>query len=77
MISTPALDSVMAKSAAMSLSSPIGMNSEVLNMKVENASATSGSHSLSTCPLLMDILFCIMLPLPLKNRAKIINFANR
>lgn len=43
-IRIPALDSVMEKSEAMSVRSPIGMNSEVLNMNVEKVSPITGSH---------------------------------
>lgn len=43
-IRIPALDSVMEKSEAMSVRSPIGMNSEVLNMNVEKVSPTTGNH---------------------------------
>ena len=45
-ISMPAFASLMLKSAAMSESSPIGMNSDVLKMKAEKVNAIRGNHSL-------------------------------
>ena len=45
-MSIPAFDSVIAKSEAMSESSPMGMNSDVLNMNVENVRLMTGSHLL-------------------------------
>lgn len=40
-MSIPAFVSVMAKSRAMSVSNPMGMNSDVLNIKVEHVSPMS------------------------------------
>lgn len=40
----PAFDSVMSKSRAMSVSSPIGMNSDVLKMNVANVRLMTGSQ---------------------------------
>ena len=45
-MSMPAADSVMLKSAAMSVSRPMGMNSDVLNTKVESVIPTSGTQNL-------------------------------
>ena len=44
-ISRPALDSLMAKSFAISDNSPIGTNSEVLNTKAANVSDITGIHA--------------------------------
>ena len=49
-ISIPAFDSLMRKSSAISVSSPIGMNSDVLKINVENVRLMTGSHALK--PLL-------------------------
>ena len=43
----PACASVMWKLAAISLKSPIGINSEVLNINAESVIPRSGSHSLN------------------------------
>ena len=45
-MSSPACDSVILKSVAMSERRPIGMNSEVLKMKAENVSPMTGIHAL-------------------------------
>ena len=71
-IMSPARDSVIEKSAAISLSSPMGMNSEVLKIKVENVRAKSGNHSL-TALLLLIVIFCIKSLL--KKSRKYSNFA--
>ena len=73
-MSMPALDSVIAKSEAMSESSPMGMNSDVLNMNVENVRLMTGSH-------LLKLLFSFAIYLYLsyncrKNRAKLILYIN-
>lgn len=44
LIMTPVAASVRPKEEPMSVSRPIGMNSEVLKMKAENVSPMSGSH---------------------------------
>lgn len=44
-MSMPAFDSVIPKSEAMSDRSPMGMNSEVLKMNVENVSPITGSQA--------------------------------
>lgn len=50
-MSIPAFVSVMAKSRAMSVSNPIGMNSDVLNIKVEHVSPMSVPKTEHTHPL--------------------------
>ena len=63
-IMTPASASVMEKSAAMSTSRPMGMNSEVFIMNAENASPMSGSHSRAVMPPFpaMRAPFCRVVP---------------
>ena len=55
----PAFDSVIAKSEAISESNPIGMNSDVLNMNVENVRLMTGSHLLKLffSFVIIDVLF--------------------
>ena len=57
-ISIPAFDSDMLNDFAMSVSKPIGINSDVLNMNAETVIPTSGSIS-----FLVNLLF-IFIPLP-------------
>lgn len=71
-MSMPAFDSVIAKSEAISESSPMGMNSDVLNMNVENVRLMTGSH-------LLKLLFSFAIYLSYdcrKNRAKLILYIN-
>ena len=56
-ISKPALDSVMAKSPAIPLRSPIGMNSDVLKMKAAKVNPITG-HQPRPAPL-SEMLDCI------------------
>ena len=49
-MSMPAFDSEILKSAAMSDRSPIGMNSEVLKIKAENVSPVTGSQARRPVP---------------------------
>lgn len=56
-ISIPAFDSDMLNDFAMSVSNPIGINSDVLNMNAEMVIPTSGSISF------LVILLFILIPL--------------
>lgn len=59
-IKKPALDSVILKSAAISLKSPMGINSVVLNIKAERERPINGNHFfISTC-FLFKIIFQII-----------------
>ena len=53
-MSSPARASLMLRSVAMSVSRPIGINSEVLNTNTAKVSPTRGNH------LLKDSFFCIL-----------------
>ena len=55
-ISIPAFDSDMLNDFAMSVSKPIGINSDVLNMNAETVIPTSGSIS-----FLVNLLFILFL----------------
>ena len=61
-ISIPAFDSDILNEPAMSVSSPIGINSDVLNMNAEMVIPTSGSISflVNLLFILFLFLFCIM-----------------
>lgn len=54
-INNPACDSETSKSLAMSVKSPIGINSEVLNTNAAHVSPTNGIQSF-ICGILINLL---------------------
>ena len=54
---SPAFDSEMLKSSEMAVSSPMGMNSDILKMKTLRAMPISGSHCLPLIYLTRTGLF--------------------